>query len=57
MCAHEDFLSWDKLQKISNELEKAIDLNDHRKLRSILIKAIPEFKPQSEIRDILYIDS
>ena len=57
MCAHEDFLSWDKLQKISNELEKAIDLNDQKKLRSLLIKAIPEFKPQSEIRDILYIDS
>ena len=56
MCANEDFLSWGKLKKIADELEKAINLNDHKKLRSLLIKAIPEFKPQSEIRDILYTD-
>ena len=57
MCVHEDFLKWVKLQEIADELEKAIDVNDQKKLRTLLIKAIPEFKPQSEIRDILYLDN
>jgi len=56
MCAKEEFLNWKKLKLIINELEKAIDLNDQKKLRSLLMKAIPEFKPQSEIKDILYTD-
>jgi len=57
MCANEDFLKWEVLQEIADKLKKAIDSNDQKKLRSLLIKAIPEFKPQSEIRDILYEDN
>ena len=54
MCAEEEMLAWDDLKLIINELEKAIDSCDQDKLRQLLIKAVPEFKPQGEITDILY---
>ena len=57
MCADEDSLKWEKLQEIADGLENAIDSNNQKKLRSLLITAIPEFQPQSEIRDILYEDN
>jgi FlaA1/EpsC-like NDP-sugar epimerase len=57
MCAKEDFLKWELLQEIVDELKKSIDSNNQKQLRSLLIKAVPEFKPQSEIRDILYEDN
>ena len=36
------------------ELEVAINDCDQKKLRELLIKAVPEFKPQCEITDALY---
>ena len=54
MCAEEEMLAWDDLKLIINELEEAIDSCDQDKLRQLLIKAVPEFKPQGEITDILY---
>jgi len=54
MRAEEEMKTWDDLKLIIDELEKAVDNCDQGKLRQLLIKAVPGFKPQSEITDILY---
>jgi FlaA1/EpsC-like NDP-sugar epimerase len=52
--AEEEMLAWDDLKLILDELELAADSGDQDKLRQLLIKAVPGFKPQSGITDILY---
>jgi len=52
--AKEEMLAWDDLKLILDRLEKADDSGDQGKLRKLLIKAVPGFKPQSNITDILY---
>jgi len=52
--AEEEMLTWDDLKLILDELELAVDSGDQGKLRQLLIKAVPGFKPQSGITDILY---
>jgi hypothetical protein len=47
-------LAWDELKPIFAELNGAIESCDHEKLRKLLIKIVPDFKPQCEISDILY---
>ena len=54
MRAEEDMLPWDELEPILNRLEVAIKDCDHEKLRKTLIQAVPGFKPQCEIMDVLY---
>mgnify|MGYP000433287862 CR=1 FL=1 len=54
MRAEEEILAWDNLKLIIDELEGAIDSGDQVKLRQLLIKAVPGFKLQSNITDILY---
>jgi FlaA1/EpsC-like NDP-sugar epimerase len=54
MRAEEEMLVWDDLKLVLNDLEEAIVSDDQVKLRKILIKAVPGFKPQSDIADILY---
>jgi len=54
MRAEEEMLAWDDLKLILDRLEKAVDSGDQDKLRQLLIKAVPGFKPQSNITDILY---
>jgi FlaA1/EpsC-like NDP-sugar epimerase len=54
MRAEEEMLAWDDLKLILDGLEKAVDSGDQDKLRQLLIKAVPGFKPQSDIIDILY---
>jgi FlaA1/EpsC-like NDP-sugar epimerase len=54
MRAEEEMLAWDDLKLIIDELERAIDSCDQDKLRQLLIEAVPGFKPQSEITDVLY---
>jgi FlaA1/EpsC-like NDP-sugar epimerase len=54
MRAKEKMLSWSDLRLILNELEVAISDNNQEKLRELLIQAVPGFKPQCEIKDILY---
>ena len=54
MRAKEEMLVWDDLKLILDELEQAVDRSDQDKLRQLLIKAVPGFKPQSDITDILY---
>ena len=54
MRADETMLSWEVLKPIIDELILVLDNNDSIRLRQLLTKAIPEFKPQSDITDILY---
>jgi FlaA1/EpsC-like NDP-sugar epimerase len=54
MRAQEEMLIWDDLKLIIDELEGAIVRGDQVKLRQLLVKAVPGFKPQSDITDILY---
>jgi FlaA1/EpsC-like NDP-sugar epimerase len=54
MRAEEDMLPWDELESILINLEVAIKDCDHEKLRKVLIQAVPSFKPQCEIMDVLY---
>jgi len=52
--AEEEMLAWDDLKLILDGLQEAVDSGDQSKLRQLLIKAVPVFKPQCEISDILY---
>ena len=54
MCAEEEMMAWDDLKLILDGIELAVNSGDHDKLRQLLIKAVPGFKPQSDITDILY---
>ena len=54
MRAKEEMLNWDDLKSILDAIERAVDSGDQDKLRQLLIKAVPGFKPQSGITDILY---
>jgi len=52
----EETVDWSELELILKRLEVAALKFNHLKLRAILIKIVPEFKPQSSIADILYED-
>ncbi len=54
MRAEEDFLPWDKLTLMLNDLELATNSGDVSKLRELLIKIVPDFDPQCGIVDCLY---
>ena len=54
MRAEEEMLAWDDLKLIIDQLGEAIDECDQDRLRQLLIKAVPGFRPQCEITDILY---
>ena len=54
MRAEEETLAWDELNSILKGLEVAINNSDHQELRNLLIKAVPAFKPQSGITDLLF---
>ena len=54
MRAEENMLTWDELEPILAGLELAITDCDHAQLRKLLIQAVPGFKPQCEITDVLY---
>ena len=54
MRAQEEMLAWDELKLVLDELNGAIESCDHEKLRKLLIKIVPDFKPQCEISDILH---
>jgi len=54
MRAEEETLAWDELNSILKGLEVAINNSDHQELRNLLIKAVPDFKPQSGITDLLF---
>ncbi|MCH9645548.1 MAG: polysaccharide biosynthesis protein [Proteobacteria bacterium] len=54
MRAQEELLTWHELSPILDELQNAIVKCDQAKLRELLIKLVPGFKPQCDISDLLY---
>jgi FlaA1/EpsC-like NDP-sugar epimerase len=54
MRAEEDMLSWGELEPIIVGLESAIKDCNQEKLRELLIQAVPDFKPQCDIVDVMY---
>jgi len=52
--ADEEMLALGDLKLILDGLKEVVDSGDQVKLRQLLIKAVPGFKPQSDITDILY---
>jgi len=55
MCAQENSLKWSELESNLNSLKIAIRESDYQELRDLLIKAIPEFKPNQGVSDVLFI--
>ena len=54
MRAEESMLDWEDLKPILDQLNEAINNSDQEKVRELLIEAVPEFKPQCDISDLLF---
>ena len=54
MRAEESMLDWEDLKPILDQLNEAINNSDQDKVRELLIEAVPEFKPQCDIADLLF---
>lgn len=54
MRAKENSLSWEVLQGILADLEEACQNCNYAKIRALLIQAVPDFKPQCGISDLLH---
>ena len=54
MSANEDMILWKDLKKILDDLEFTIDNFDQNRLRKLLIKSMPEYKPNGEVDDSFY---
>ena len=54
MRAEESMLDWEDLKPILDQLNEDINNSDQEKVREILIEAVPEFKPQCDIADLLF---
>ena len=52
--ATEEMVEWKILEKMLSELKEARYSSDHQKIRDLLIKIVPEFKPQSSVVDLLH---
>ncbi len=49
MRAQEKMLEWDKLEPILNDLAKAAENSNLKKIRNLLIEIVPEFEPQKPL--------
>jgi len=54
MRAKENYLPWDCLHPLLDDINSAVIGFDHQRARQLLITAVPEFIPQSTIGDVLY---
>ena len=53
MSANEEFMKFDKLSLIMDNLKLAIDNFDYNSIRNILIESVPGYIPEDEIMDYL----
>ena len=53
MRAQENKLSWQELQQILNNLKNSISNNELQKIINLLTQAIPEYTPETKIKDKL----
>jgi FlaA1/EpsC-like NDP-sugar epimerase len=54
MRAKEEMIAWEELEKIMEKLKIAIKVYDMDAVRNLLLQAVPGFKPQSDLVDILF---
>ena len=54
MRAKEEMIAWEDLKLVLDSLKKEVENCDQEKIRKLLIKLVPGFKPQSKITDILF---
>lgn len=52
--ANEDSLDWIKLKSLLDEMNQSVLEGNVAKIRELLIRLVPEFRPQSDICDYLY---
>ena len=53
MRAKEKMIDWEELSPVLEDLKNAAADNEHKKIRDLLKKLVPEFIPQSEIVDLV----
>lgn len=56
MKANEHFLPWSKLSKELDCLKKAIDINDVAEVLKILLRLVPEYKPEGNVVDWIHLE-
>jgi FlaA1/EpsC-like NDP-sugar epimerase len=54
MRAEEDLPDWSTLKLVLDQLQEATKKLDQHKVRELLIKIVPDFKPQCDVSDLLY---
>lgn len=54
MKAHEEFLSWAQLSELLEKMSQVVAANDVHGIRDILQQAVPGYKPDSKVVDVLY---
>jgi FlaA1/EpsC-like NDP-sugar epimerase len=54
VSAQENFLAWEVLEPLLDEINHALDKSDYELIRKLLIQIVPEYKPQHGISDLLY---
>ena len=54
MRAEEALPDWARLKTTLDQLQKATKNSDEQEVRRLLIKAVPDFKPQCEVSDLLF---
>ena len=53
----EEMLPWSDLKLILNKLKTSVDKQNLEGARRALIEAVPGYKPQGDINDLMYLDS
>ena len=55
--SNEEMLPWSDLKLILNKLKTSVDNQNLEGARQALIEAVPGYKPQGDINDLMYLDS
>ena len=55
--SNEEMLPWSDLKLILNKLKTSVDKQNLEGARRALIEAVPGYKPQGDINDLMYLDS
>ena len=55
--SNEEMLPWSDLKLILNKLRASVDKQNFEGARQALIEAVPGYKPQDGINDLMYLDS
>ena len=54
--AEEAMLDWVTLEPILDQLHESTKKLDQKRVRELLIEVVPDFKPQCDIADLLYLN-